>query len=543
MNVLFPPIGVNAAKGAFIAYWKKMEAQRVLDAQKLWYWYFNDKDMLCGRSLNSTSIPNPEAGEKQYMGFIPLALKRAFGQDTVDHMNIRAINVVKRTVDKVAHVYKQPAERFLDGGIQSVVDDAQSDMSANRNPQIVLTQSPADKVYQDLLSRSKIKSKAKQWHRLGRLFNTVIVQPRWIEDTVNTRNPSFAPYMDFLIHTPAWTVVNSQPWDFLHMESYYYPVWQSAGDGTLEQMLVYWSEREHYFIDKLGNAVDIPGNEERSNPYGRLPAAVLRFNEGSDFWGEGMWGLVEGNEEVSLQLTNLMYTLEYQTHGQLVGINTGIKGTLKGGPDQPIMIENVTDTSHTEVKVLEFKPELAEARNTIDWILKMLQSHEGLNPNQLSTEVTISSGASKMMDNADLNEQRQDDQAILELFEADLFDATRAVWNYHNPGKQIDKAAKFTIKFGEPKVIETVTEQIQKRAANVELLLNSRTDYILEDNPGLTREDAYNKLKQNLIENRDCADNFGMFPSKKPDTLNAALDEETAEPERGMPVPPNELAE
>jgi hypothetical protein len=34
-----------------------------------------------------------------------------------------------------------------------------------------------------------------------------------------------------------------------------------------------------------------------------------------------------------------------------------------------------------------------------------------------------------------------------------------------------------------------------------------------------------------------------MFPSKKPDTLNAALDEETAEPERGMPVPPNELAE
>jgi len=91
-------------------------------------------------------------------------------------------------------------------------------------------------------------------------------------------------------------------------------------------------------------------------------------------------------------------------------------------------------------------------------------------------------------------------------------------------------------------VVTAVAVLVVVRAANVELLLNSRTDYILEDNPGLTREDAYNKLKQNLIENRDCADNFGMFPAEKTDATEAAVNAETAEPARGIPLPSNEVS-
>lgn len=441
----------------FSRYWKHIEHRRVTDAQKLWYWYYNDKDAI--------------------VQYVRSALAKTFKKKTLNKMNIRVYNIVERIIGKICLVYKKNPLRVLDGGMKQ---------GQNAEP----SQTEDDKRYQELLLVSTISSKAKEWHKLGRLFNTVLVQPVWVESAKSG-------FIDFVIHTPAWTVVESEESDWLRPRALYFPVWKTIGD-TFQQVLVYWSATEHYYIDRLGNKLAIPGNEAMLNPYGVLPAAVLRFKEGIDFWGEGMWDLVDGNEEVCVQATNMFYIALFQAHGQPVGINLGLKGEPEIGPDKPILVDNAggSDQQSSDFKFASANPIIREIRDLIDWAIKLMQSLKGLSPQQFALEAKLASGVSKMIDSADLTEIREDELPILENFEHDLFDVTRAVYNYHNPSRKISEKAAFSIRFAEQKPTKTIEEKVREREAGLAQGWLSLTDILLEDHPELTKQQAEEKVRE-----------------------------------------------
>lgn len=454
----------------FSRYWKQIEHRRVTDAQKLWYWYYNDKDAI--------------------VQYVRGALAKTFKKKTLNKMNIRVYNIVERIISKICLVYKKNPLRALDGGMKQ----GQNGESA---------QSEDDKRYQNLLLASTISSKAKEWHKLGRLFNTVLVQPVWVESgnppkAGATAMPSGRQgFIDFVIHTPAWTVVESEENDWLRPRALYFPVWKTIGD-KFQQVLVYWSATEHYYIDRLGNKIAIPGNEQMMNPYGVLPAAVLRFKEGIDFWGEGMWDLVDGNEEVCVQATNMFYIALFQAHGQPVGINLGLKGEPEIGPDKPILVDNAggNDQQSSDFKFASANPIIREIRDLIDWAIKLMQSLKGLSPQQFSLEAKLASGVSKMIDSADLTEIREDEVPILENFEHDLFSVTRAVFNYHNPSKKISEKAAFSIRFPDQKPTKTIEEKVREREAGLAQGWLSLTDILMEDHPELSKQQAEERVKE-----------------------------------------------
>lgn len=447
----------------FSRYWKHIEHRRVTDAQKLWYWYYNDKDAI--------------------IQYVRSALAKTFKKKTLNKMNIRAYNIVERIIGKICLVYKKNPLRVLNGGIKqsSNAESVQSEPAFGGDD---------DKRYQELLLASTISSKAKEWHKLGRLFNTVLVQPVWIES-------GKAGFLDFVIHTPAWTVVESEENDWLRPRAFYFPVWKTIGD-KFQQVLVYWSATEHYYIDHLGNKIAVPGNEHMLNPYGALPAAVLRFKEGIDFWGEGMWDLVDGNEEVCVQATNMFYIALFQAHGQPVGINLGLKGEPEIGPDKPILVDNAggNDQQSSDFKFASANPIIREIRDLIDWAIKLMQSLKGLSPQQFALEAKLASGVSKMIDSADLTEIREDEVPILENFEHDLFAVTRAVYNYHNPSKKISEKSAFSIRFADQKPTKTIEEKVREREAGLAQGWLSLTDILLEDHPELTRQQAEEKVRE-----------------------------------------------
>lgn len=468
-------------------YWNKMEDLRVQQAQKMFYWYYNDRDEII---LHVTK-----------------ALQKTFRPETVKRMNVRVYNIVEKVVDKLAKVYKKPAERVLDGGVQMVEIGGENGQEQELEEQ----QSDSDKRYQELLLKTDINSKAKEWHKLGKFFNTVLVQPMWIEDKESTP-PQFEPHFQFLVHTPAWAVVEVSSADFLRPIAFYYPVWAEI-NGKSQQALVYWSIEEHYLVDRLGVRHPVGDNADMKNPYKRLPIAVLRFKSGMDFWGDGMWDLVDGNEEASVQFANLAFTGLFQAHGQPVAINMGIKGSPQIGPDQPIVTDDAGMGGKQQSSFTFASPnaDITGVTNMIDWMVKMLQATKGLSPNDFVVESRISSGIAKMMDSAGVQEMREDEQQVLEDFEFDLFDVTRTIQNVEDPGNKLADDAEFSVKFAETAVIKTTEEKIKERESGVKLGHMSRVDIIMEDNPGMSREDAAKTLQRIIREEQQFKDEFGLL--------------------------------
>jgi hypothetical protein len=479
---------VMAVAKSALRYWRELENIRVHKAQRIYFWLHNYEDMI--------------------KGYIVDNMKKMFSDDTISEINIRIFNIVPRVVDKLGFVYKESPERMLDGGLKSVTINGKSKDE----------QSEDDKRYQLMLQKSNIVKKQNEWNKESKPFNTLLIQPIWQED-VNDKTKS---YMDFLIHTPAWTVVTPDPNNYLMPQSFYYPIWMQLVPGTMqEQALVYWSKDEHFLLDALENKKYPEGNPQGKNPYGILPVAVLRLKDGIDFFGEGWWDLIQFNEEVCEQVSNLFYISKFQLHGQPVATNIGESIDEKGndsntkprlGPGNLIRIGDGQKHDETPAKIefIQAHPELKAVQDLIDWSIKTMQALKGLSPQQYSLETTLASGRSKLVDSEEINEIRKNDMNILQQFESDLYEVTRVVYNYHNPNNKISDKAVFSIKFQEPKIPESAQELTARRTFNLANYIQSPVDFIMEDYPDLTREEAQAKYEENVTAIRQMKDESGM---------------------------------
>lgn len=453
--------GEYAVATSLIRYWKKIEGIRVANAQKMWDWYYNDISDI-----------------KQH---VIADMKRSFRASTINKINIRIFNIVPRVVNKIAAVYKEPVQRTLDGGVQ---------ITASENGEKKAQQTKDDERFQKLLSESTINKKSLQWHRMGKYFNTVLVQPVWKEDKDTGRK-----YMDFHVHTPAFCAVESDEVDYLKPKAFYFSAMRTV-NGKQENVLVYWSATEHCYIDILGNKIALKDNPQMKNPYGILPAAVLRFTESNDFWGEGMQDLPEGNSEICEQVSNLFFTAKFQSHGQAVAINLGLKGEPQVGADRPIVVNKaMKEEVPPDFFFAQPNPALAEVRNLIDWSMRMLQALKGLSPQQYDVEKSIQSGVSKIVDATEITEIREEDVVVLSEFEKQLSFIVRRVYNVHNPNEKISETAVFNAEFTKPKITKSTQDKVSERSAGLGSWMTLE-DIVREDNPNFSDDQVQTKVAE-----------------------------------------------
>jgi hypothetical protein len=478
-------------------YWEETESQRIVLAQRLWDWYYNDEDKIENYILYGSASPVtlPSDGSGTCQGGLAKVFPKAY-----KYMSVKVFNIVARVVDKLAQVYKNQPQRMLNGGKKyEVAEDGTITSIANI---------PDDR-YQEMLKKSTIETKQNVWNAMAKLFNTVLVQPRWMKDEKDDSKS----YMDYLIHTPAWAVVDTSDKDWLKPEAFYYAVDVESDDGmTTERKIIYWSETEHYLLDTQGNKNAPEGNEGKSNPYNRLPIAILRMKDCSDFWGEGLWDLVNANQEICEQVTNLAYVAKAQAHGQLVILDptNSFQKDIQTGVDHPIRIHSYEQGQNPDVKYINANAALVPIQNLIDWYIKTAQMVKGLSPQQYSLESSVASGTSKVVDASEIEEIRKNDQNIIVPFESDLFDVTRTVYNHHNPNNKIDEKAVFSINFQEQKVLENQNDKNAKMKFQLDNNLTSIVRLIKEDNPGMSDEEAEKEFKKIVAEKRMIKDELGL---------------------------------
>ena len=88
------------------------------------------------------------------------------------------------------------------------------------------------------------------------------------------------------------------------------------------------------------------------------------------------------------------------------------------------------------------------------------------------------------------------------------------VWNEHNPDKLIDIKSKLRIDFGEIEFPLSMDERGRDISVNVMNNIKTPIDYIMDDNPDLTREEAEKKFTENKAFNE--AQKAVIVPAQQP---------------------------
>lgn len=371
------------------------------------------------------------------------------------------LNITKKIINVLGMTYLKPALREIEGSASD------------------------QEIYTEIIKSSALPIKMKTASRYVKLLKTIMLRPVWRRGKleIDILTPDVLDVGTG--ETPEqleWIVITHHP--------------ESGRNEEIEYSL--WTADAVRRLNYRGQEI---GNEP--NPYGVLPFVPLWDRvPTTDFWVSGGDDLINAQEVIYEQLTNLGYTMKFQSFGVMV---------LKGQSDSQIQFgpgHAVHVGENEDVKFESTKSPFKDALSVIEFTLKQVAIMHGISASMLSTDVTEESGVSKIVGNRELDELRTDDLALFAVYEERLFDMIRTVWNTHNPGRQISATARLLLDFYDPKPPQTVIE----KSAEWEFLLGSRiisaVDVAMERNPDLkTREDAIEYL-QSIAEETKEIENF-----------------------------------
>lgn len=478
-DILRSPTATTYSPASLEKYDNSEELKRAAHFERLYNYYIND--------------------ERKIADYTRRAMGGLFKDETIVKMRFVYFNIVRRIINRLSLSYKNPPERYIvvasntetdqQGKIQSVLDPITE--KANEN-------------YQLLLEGSNINCQSKLWENLAKLMDTVYVMPVWRKD-----------HIDFDVLPIHRVTVVENPDNYLEPIEFTYKVIGEKGEDNY----IYWSETEHRVLDSQKRMIPGKNDTNGKNPYGILPVVVLRLKETENHFGEGDTQLVNMNEKINVLLMSGYYNAIMQAHGQLVGINTDLKGDVSIGPDRVIQVKNVSGDQQASLQYIHPDPAIEPVMKKIDWLIRVTAMMKGLPSSSVSIDVPRMSGASKEIDNYELLESRTDDLEYLRPFEKKLFEVCRVIWNYHNLGdKQIPENMTFGIDFEEPKAPTSELDDL--KAKEIKLAFGTWTpiEDMIDEDEGIDRETALNMLRENLQIRNELNDEYGLGDLKLLDT-------------------------
>ena len=422
--------------------------------------------------------------ETEILKYLDTALGKSFKARDIAEFQKDYLNITKKLIQEISVVYIEPPERWI------------VDKSGNTNEDLTK--------YLDSVLTGRLNSKDKKIHRYGKLFNTALMEVFFNKVTKK---------IDFRIDSPHLFTVIPHEDDYQRIGTLLYDKYIGK-----ELFTIVWTDTEHYKLDQNGNKLAIGDNIEMINPYGIIPFAIYRTEEMQDFWGIGKHDIVNTNEIIDVFLTDLANGMIMSTWGTPLYVNCDLskKADTKDateqrevsiGPKHPIVIDNVqTDMVPPRIEYISHNDNTTVLIQYIDWRIKLLAANYGLDPNVFLQEAKATSGFSKVMDRINQIEIRNDDIEPAREFEEERFEIIKRVNNYWvdeiEDGKKIDEKLKLKVDFAEINIPKTEDEIWKSREEQEKRYMATPVDWLKEDNPDLTDEEA----KQILQDNKEIMD-------------------------------------
>jgi hypothetical protein len=470
-------------------------------------------------------------------------LNRQVSKETFDSLKFltsQELNVLKRVVNELSVVYKNPAQRTAILENDLTVEDG----DINVNP-IEL------EMYQEIISKTNKDEALKAVNQYTNLTNNVMLKPTWrnnkleydlylfnnIEiytnpedwkeivavkyyngldveaDNYYTGGSYFG--LNSASYLPSMKVEADKGFGGELIQGYYSAVvWVKEDIGncgiiedngstkTLEGGKIY-TVKTTKDCEYVSEVEDIPYLDEEGKPilpfvlYNRVyPVdSLLNFTVGND--------LRDLTVNVAILLIYLNTVEKYQSFKQLV-FNTddpeSIPSNVKTGPTDVIV--NYTKEGSGSVEVLDLQTDIKAKYEIIKERIVNVLAGYGISPQNFTMSGSPTSGFALKISNIGKIESREAQLSLYRNKEQELFNIERIVWNYHNPTNKLDENAKLMVDFAEMKFPKSPDEQITKDEFDLRHNVKTEIDLIIRDNPDLTKEQAEVLYQENKTVNQ-----------------------------------------
>ena len=338
---------------------------------------------------------------------------------------------------------------------------------------------------QELYNNLRINKVMSQANRYVNAFNDVLIQVSWDS---NKEQPKI------MLRLPHQTEVGYNQGE---VEWVAYFVEMTGKDNDTERW-AYWSDTEHYYVDKQNGEdkiVAVEDNEEMVNPFGVLPFVYLHNGwRDEDFFdkytGDDLTG---GTIDMAVHLTFLNHIIKTQSFKQLVGKGDNV-GELLGQVLDPLSILTLTG-QNTEISVLDLQSNYDQLHKVAQELANNLAISYGVSPSQFRMTSQASSGFALQMENLKLDRFTLEQQADFKVYEQELFGMLKVVSDYY--GKPMGDG-DMTVDFQEPNYPSSKSEQLQIDQTAIDMGLTSPHKVLMRNNPDLTEEDARVDVDDNI---------------------------------------------
>ena len=392
------------------------------------------------------------------LAMIAANYKNLEGRDPV------SINVVKKVIKNLATVYLSDATRTVEGTERDRL------------------------TYSALEDCAALPLKMKLANRYAKLLGTILLRPVWRGGKMD---------LDVLTPDVLDVITGDSPED---IQAVMLTLYADSGKEA-ELQYSFWTPATIQRLDYRFQIIS-----EESNPYGVLPFVPAFSQVPTDFWLPGANDLMMVQDAINKRLSDIWHTLDFQSFG--VGFIKGAhkdkrpSSTVDLGPGSLLFLPE-----NGEVGFASPDAPVEASLAAIEFLMKQAAITNGLPAASMSLDPTEQSGISRIVGNAELEEQRRDDIAMFAKVEQQLFGIFRTVWNVHNPTATMSEAATLRVDFYDPKPTVTAAEQVKEWQGLLELGLISPVDILIERNPDLSRDDA----KAELLRIRDELKEFQQF--------------------------------
>jgi len=386
-------------------------------------------------------------------------LYRAFAQLKLDVQINDNYNIYKQVVNAISNVYSFGVDREFDNE-----DIAQ------------------------LYSELRINKTMAQANRYMNAFNDLLIQVSWDDKKEMPK---------IMLRLPHNTEVEYSQGEVKSVQYFVEMV-----DKKRERW-AYWSDEEHYYIDKEGGEdkiVPVEDNEEMVNPFGTLPFVFLH----NGWRDETFWDMFTGDDltggtiDMAVHLTFLNHIIKTQSFKQLVGKGDNV-GELLGQVLDPLSILTLTG-QNTEIDVLDLQSNYDQLHKVAQDLANNIAVNYGISPSQFRMTGSVSSGFALQMENLKLDRFTVEQQSDFRIYEQELFELIKTVSEVY--GQSLGDGDMF-VDFVEPNYPASEQEQLSIDQTKIDMGLTKTADILMRENPDLTEEDARVKVDENINARND----------------------------------------
>lgn len=379
-----------------------------------------------------------------------------------------SVNIFRLIIRRICSVYKKPAVRELIKGEKTVKSDIWNNWKKETNLDVIMQEA----------------------HRLSKACTTCYLHIRTSEKKEKIMLHVYTPD---IIHVETDPEDNITPISISYMFTVIDPKYKKKNT----QYWVYYNNEHRYFLNQAGELLKKDPRTDESysieNKYGIIPIIpfpaelpVVEFN--NEHWNENAY---EANTHIGITKTRMNVLIKWQTHKQM-----WIAGQLE---------EKLKNATISEAAAL-FLDEGGQAgvidlnSSALESLMKIIQQNIitigeefGISPDQFVAQGNVQSGFALKIKSQSLEEIREADVPICSVVEKQLFKMIRIINNIDFKD-QISENLTLNFNPGEVTFPEPWVEEQQKWEFKFVLGVANAIDYLIKEDPDLTRKDAEKKL-------------------------------------------------